>query len=70
MGIIFKDQDGNILDSNGNPEVKNDIDGMEIPLDKDGMTEHMWSIINENTGLQQQVTMLKYKLDQIKKMLG
>tara|TARA_R110002153_G_scaffold16863_2_gene59132 strand:- start:3250 stop:3462 length:213 start_codon:yes stop_codon:yes gene_type:complete len=70
MGIIFKDQDGNILDGNGNPEIKNDIDGMGIPLNKDGMTEHMWSIINENTELQQQVTMLKYQLDQIKKMLG
>ena len=43
---------------------------MGIPLNKDGMTEHMWSIINENTELQQQVTMLKYQLDQIKKMLG
>ena len=34
------------------------------------MTERLWSVINENTGLQQQVTLLKYKLESIKRILA
>tara|TARA_R110000796_G_scaffold4151_2_gene15741 strand:- start:1115 stop:1378 length:264 start_codon:yes stop_codon:yes gene_type:complete len=40
-----------------------------LEMSKD-MTEHLWSVINENTGLQQQVTLLKYKLESIKRILA
>jgi hypothetical protein len=43
---------------------------MEIPLGNDGMTERLWSVINENTGLQQQVTMLKYQLESIRRIVA
>tara|TARA_B110000858_G_C17722239_1_gene435830 strand:+ start:371 stop:700 length:330 start_codon:yes stop_codon:yes gene_type:complete len=54
----------------GSKGTSGHVDGMEIPLGNDGMTERLWSVINENTGLQQQVTMLKYQLESIRRIVA
>lgn len=41
----------------------------ETPMSEE-MTERLWSVINENTGLQQQVTLLKYQLESIRRIVA
>ena len=62
--------------------LKFKVDGVEQPSGESGhiepqeiqmtpdMTERMWSIINENTGLQQQITLLKSQLESIKRIVA
>ena len=79
MGIRFK-VDGKEVNTNayhydgGNPpsheQIQNGIDGMEIPLGNKDVTERLWAVINENTELQQQITLLKYQLESIKRIVA
>ena len=62
--------------------LKIKVDGVEQPSGESGhiepqevqmtpdMTERLWSVINENTELKQQLYMAEHRLEQIKRILA
>jgi hypothetical protein len=84
MGIIFKDENGNIVDSkqyhydggnlpkqNGGPAEENEIvaNGMEVPLSHEKLTDRLWSVLAENIELKREVYTLNAKLKSLRELL-
>jgi len=73
MGIKFKVDGKDVTDKVNPPsheQIQNEINGMEIPLGNKDINERLWAVINENTELQHQITLLKYRLESIKRIVA
>jgi len=71
MGLKFKVDGVDVTDKINLPsheEIKNQIDGMEIPIPLPDAGK-MWGIIQENIQLQQENYMLRSKLDQVRRLV-
>ncbi len=67
MGLVVK-VDGEVQPS-GISGTSGHIEPQEITMN-DEMKERLWSVINENTELKQQLYMAEAKLEGIKRMLA
>ena len=64
MGLVVK-VDGQVQPSGESGH----IEPQEVQMTPD-MTERLWSVINENTELKQQLYMAEHRLEQIKRILA
>jgi hypothetical protein len=64
MGLVVK-VDGQVQPSGESGH----IEPQEVPMTPD-MTERLWSVINENTELKQQLYMAEHRLEQIKRIVA
>ena len=67
MGLVVK-VDGEVQPS-GISGTSGHIEPQEITMN-DEMKERLWSVINENTELKQQLYMAEHRLEQIKRIVA